>query len=189
MVLTARFGRQCEGRVDIEIIAIGGIGFDTEEIFYFLLHIGEIGPVGYVFRIIAVTDDYDIDAAVVALRSSLQGEIFVFAVLVAILRHMATVCIVFVFEAEHDIAFARLCGRRGFYGKCDFALLAARCLRQFAPAGYRLDLPVAFGIYDERLFVLCAKSAGNRRTAYKLMMCGNALEIAPAGSGCILGDR
>ena len=102
---------------------------------------------------------------------------------------MAAVGIVLVFEAEYHVAFARLGRRRRLYGQSDFVFLAARCLRKRTPVGYRRYFPVAFGIYNERLLVLGAQCAGHRRTAYKLVVGGYALEIAPTHSRGILCNR
>ena len=53
----------------------------------------------------------------------LQSDVLVFAVLVAVLRHMAAVGVVLVLEAEHNVALTRFGGARGSDGERYFLFL------------------------------------------------------------------
>ena len=100
----ARLGRDREGRINIEVSTVSLVRLNGEEVFHFLLHILEIAALCDVLGIVAVAEEHNVDAAAVALRGFLQGDVLVLAILVVVLADLARMRIVLVFELEDDAA-------------------------------------------------------------------------------------
>ena len=104
----ARFRRKWNGGIDVEVITVSLVRLNTEEILHFLLDILQIVSAGNILCIKAVAEQNDVDSTLVALGSLLQGNPFVLAVFIAILRNVALVGVVFVLQSEHHLSITAI---------------------------------------------------------------------------------
>ena len=185
----ARFRRKRNGCIDVEVITVSLVRFDTEEILHFLLDILQISAAGNILCVKAIAEQNDVDSTLVALGSLLQGNPFVLSIFIAILRNAAFVGVVFVFQSEHHLSITAIgIFRHSLDGQGYFCLLVAAGRRNLAPVWLAGYFPFAFGVNHQFLLMLRAQGAGYRWTANELMVGSDALEVAPAAGCLILSD-
>ena len=130
--------------------------------------------------------NHNVYSACVASCRLLQRQPLVFTIDVVILAYAARMGIVFIFQLEHHFA-SSVAGtfRQSVYTYSYFRLAVTAHWRQLTPVGLALHFPFAFGIQHQCLRVSVVQCAYRRRTAYQLVMSGNAFKLIPA-SGCLI---
>ena len=142
---------------------------------------GRQSPSAIVFGVVIRRYNHNVYSACVASCRLLQRQPLVFTIDVVILAYAARMGIVFIFQLEHHFA-SSVAGtfRQSVYTYGYFRLAVTAHWRQLTPVGLALHFPFAFGIQHQCLRVSVVQCAYRRRTAYQLMMGGNALEVAPS---------
>ena len=141
---------------------------------------------GNVFCVESIAYNHNVYSACVASCRLLQRQPLVFTIDVVILAYAARMGIVFIFQLEHHFA-GSVAGtfRQSVYTYGYFRLAVAAHWRQLTPVGFALHFPFAFGIQHQCLRVSVVQCAYRRRTAYQLVMGGNALKLIPS-DGCLI---
>ena len=88
----------------IEVVAIGFVWFNAEEVFNLLFHSGHVFAFTDILSIKTIAQEYQVDATVVAFSGCLLGNDFIFGIDVVVLRYGTLMSIVFVFQFEDNFA-------------------------------------------------------------------------------------
>ena len=116
--------REGNSRIDIEVVAIGRIRLDGEEMFHLLFHGFQVISARNVFCVEAISQEDQIDP--VPLGRTLQGDHFIFSVFIVILGNSASGGIILVRQTEDNLAGALLCTSvHGMDGQCQLGLPVA----------------------------------------------------------------
>ena len=184
----AGFRRYGYGCIDVEVILVGLVRLDVEEMSVCLGHILDQLSFADVLCIVAVTEKDDVQLSV-ALCSLLEGYELIFGIFVVILCDLAAGAVVLSFEHEHHLAFAWLGSGRHFCEcKLDFALASAACLVEGHPIRLALYIPLVVCSKYEVSGYGSVDSSSHRRSDYKIAVSGNTFEILPADRCLILLD-
>ena len=177
----ARFRRKRNGGINVEVITVSLVRLDTEEILHFLLDIIQIFAAGNILCAKAVAEQNDVDSTIIALGSLLQGNPFVLAIFITILRNATFVGIVFVFQAEYHLSITAISIlSHSLDGQSNFCLLVAAGRRNLTPVWLAGYFPFTFCVNHQFLLMLRAQGAGYRWTANELVVSCDSLEVAPA---------
>ena len=177
----ARFRRKRNGGINVEVITVSLVRLNTEEIFHFLLDIIQIFSAGNILCAKAVAEQHDVDSSIIALGSLLQGNPFVLAIFITILRNATFVGIVFVFQAEYHLSITTISIlSHSLDGQGNFCLLVAAGRRNLTPVWLAGYFPFALGVNYQFLLMLRAQGAGYRWSANELVVSCDTLEVAPA---------
>ena len=165
------------------------VRLNTEEILHFLLDIIQIFAAGNILCVKAVAEQHDVDSTIIALGSLLQGNPFVLAIFITILRNATFVGVVFVLQSEHHLSISSISIlSHSLDGQSNFCLLVAVGRRNLTPVWLACYFPFALGVNHQFLLMLRAQGAGYRWTANELVVSCDSLEVAPAWCSLILGN-